>query len=101
MVHVTHNSSTMKVSVAACPYRQDILARIKEYNLYKETLLEQLKYMEVCAIMFRVVAVCVFVTSTANELPVQCNALYTIHNVHVHSKCLCVYENTFFVVVDH
>ena len=94
MVHVTHNSSTMKVYVAACPYRQDILARIKEYNLYKETPLEQLKYMEVCAIMFRVVAVCVFVTFTANELPVQCNALCTIHNVH--SKCLCVYENTFF-----
>ena len=73
MVHVTHNSSTMKVSVAACPYRQDILARIKEYNLYKETPLEQLKYREVCTtIVFHVVTVCVFVAFTANEPHVQC-----------------------------
>ena len=70
MVHVTHNSSMMKVSVA---YRQEILARIKEYNLYKEIPLEQLKYREVCTtIVFHVVTVCVFVALTANEPHVQC-----------------------------
>ena len=41
------------VSIYTCTCREEILGKIREYNLYKEALLEQLKYGEVCSLMIQ------------------------------------------------